>query len=135
MRFFARLAESFRRFMAGRRGMDTLGIVLLVGYLFFSLITNFFRALPVGYYICEAVSVGLFVWFVFRFFSRNLLKRQLEDVKVKNFLTTFKNRFRDRKTHAYFRCPACKNVLRVPKGRGKITVTCPVCREQIRKKT
>ena len=38
------------------------------------------------------------------------------------------NKIRDRKTHKYFKCKSCKTVLRVPKGRGKIEVTCPKCK-------
>ena len=31
------------------------------------------------------------------------------------------------KEHVYFKCPSCGQQLRVPRGKGKITVTCRGC--------
>ena len=45
------------------------------------------------------------------------------------------NKLRDIKTHRYFHCPNCKNTLRVPKGKGEITITCPVCKHKFDRKT
>lgn len=132
---FRRLAFKFQQFMLGRRGMDTCGTALLVAYLIASFLMNFCYRAPALYYLFWALSLLALVFFFVRFFSRNLQKREAENRKVQKFFRGVKNRFRDRKTHIYFKCPACKNTLRVPKGRGGITVTCPVCREQIRKRT
>lgn len=41
----------------------------------------------------------------------------------------------DRKTHRYFECPSCKKRLRVPKGKGKIRITCPHCGEKFERRT
>lgn len=67
-------------------------------------------------------------------FSRNVYKRSGENTKflrmtypVTSRFKSWKNRWRDRKTHKYLKCPHCKQQLRVPKGKGEITVTCPKC--------
>ena len=44
-------------------------------------------------------------------------------------------RFALRKTYRYFSCPHCRQQVRVPKGRGKISITCPKCGTQFIKKS
>ncbi len=46
-----------------------------------------------------------------------------------------KRRWADRKTYKYYRCKYCETVFRIPKGKGKVRVTCPGCKEQYTKKT
>ena len=77
----------------------------------------------------------------FRMFSRNLYRRQRElafyekiTEKPRQFFKLQKNKWRDRKTHRYFRCH-CGAVLRVPKKRGKIVIHCPKCHAKLQKKT
>ena len=126
-----------RRFMAGRYGVDQLSIALLVFYLLLALVGQFTR-LPVLTWL--ALLPLLLCWF--RVFSRNSSKRYQENcvfLKYWNPVTLWfrnqKARFRDRKTHRYFKCHNCSNTLRVPKGRGKIQITCPVCRKEFIRKT
>ena len=38
------------------------------------------------------------------------------------------------KDHKYLKCPKCKQEIRVPKGAGKIRITCPKCQEKFEKK-
>ena len=40
-----------------------------------------------------------------------------------------------RKMYAFFRCPDCDQRVRVPRGRGKIAITCPKCRREFIKRT
>lgn len=35
--------------------------------------------------------------------------------------------FKDLKDYKYMKCPECNNLTRVPRGKGKIRVTCPKC--------
>ena len=44
------------------------------------------------------------------------------------------DRLKDRQ-HRYFDCPKCHQMVRVPRGKGKISITCPRCREKFVKKT
>ena len=117
------------RLMYGRYKMDKLGYMLMI----ISMITAFISPLITGEMILFAYL--LFAWEVYRFFSRNIYKRSRENQKylslvngMKKRLTLQKNKIRDCRTHKYFGCPTCHNTLRVPKGRGEINVTCPVCK-------
>ena len=123
--------EKLIRFMAGRYGTDALYNFVLwvcVGLI----IINIF----VGSWIISIVETALFVWSIFRFMSRNIYKRQRENQiflkisgKIKAPFAMLKNKWRDRKTHVYKRCPACKSTLRLPREKGKHSVRCPRCRE------
>ena len=79
---------------------------------------------------------------MFRFLSRNIAKRRAENDRFLMFWGPFKQKvrrsiqkFRDRKNYKFFHCPACRNVLRVPRGKGKIQITCPKCGERFIRKT
>lgn len=39
-----------------------------------------------------------------------------------------RERLKQRKTHRFFKCPECGVTVRVPKGKGKIKITCPKCK-------
>ena len=77
----------------------------------------------------------------FRMFSRNISARAQENGaflnlwrRVKGFFTGLSARLRDRQ-HRYYRCPQCRQQLRVPRGKGKIVITCPRCRHEFTRKT
>ncbi len=127
--FLARLSASFRNFMAGRYGTDRLNMVILgVG-----LVTSFLSALTESVIvdlICIALSYGMMFWAVFRMMSRNTYARYQENRKFLQFW----NRLKDR-NNRYFDCPKCRQTVRVPRGKGKIAITCPRCHEKFVKKT
>ena len=86
--------------------------------------------------------LALLILCYFRMFSRNIQARYAENQKflrwcgpVSNRLRNARMRFADRKTHRYFKCPQCKQRLRVPRGRGKINITCPHCHTQFVRKS
>lgn len=126
-----------RRFMTGRYGIDQLS----VGLLFLSfLLSIIFYIFPVG--VLNYLVYAPFIVFLFRVFSKNHTKRRKENtafLKIWNPVATWfykkRNRISGRKTHCYFKCPACKQEVRVPKGKGKICITCPKCRLEFMKKT
>ncbi len=134
--FFYNLGYKFRQFMYGRNGVDALNMALLILSLIFSILSNF-RALSFMYFF-SSLAVVLFV---LRFFSKNLYKRQDENAKflgLKNKFSrqanTAKKMWQDKDTHKYFKCK-CGTNLRVPKGKGKIEITCPKCGRKIIKRT
>ena len=128
-KFFAKLGAGFRRFMEGRYGTDKLnmyilgaGVALCVICLFSPwLLLNL--ALTTGSYI-------LMFWAIFRCFSRNTYKRYQENRKFLLFLDRIKDR-----QHKYFTCPKCRQPVRVPRGKGKISISCPRCKEKFIRKT
>ena len=119
--------------MYGRYGTDTLSKVLLYVYFAFVLICTivsiFVRSIwfSLFYYV---VASALVVWMFSRMFSKNIAARKRENDKFCGFFRLRKNKFRDRKTHVYRKCPACKAVLRLPKAKGKHFVVCPRCKNR-----
>ena len=126
-----------RRMLVGRYGTDQLSLALMALYF----VLFFLSYIPYCWFL-SWIGLLLFAVILFRTFSRNIAKRYHENQvflrfwnPVKNWFKNLKAAFRDRKTHRYYKCPNCKQKLRVPKGRGKIRITCPKCRNQFIKKT
>lgn len=138
---FFTMKEKLRQFMQGRNGADEISricSVAVIVLLVFSLITR--QSL---FYI---LGFALMIYIYFRMFSRNVTKRKAENQKFLNFrydTTLAWNRFKkqrkkqwdQRKTHRFFTCPGCGQMVRVPKGRGKICISCPKCRTDFIKRT
>ncbi len=128
-RFSMNLSAGLRSFMTGRYGTDRLNMVILCAGLFVSLLTVWTDS-PVLDLVFTVLSYGLMIWAICRSLSRNTYARYNEN---RNFLQ-FWNRLKDRQNR-YFDCPKCRQVVRVPRGKGKIAITCPRCKEKFIKKT
>lgn len=127
MRFKDRLI----RFMYGRYGADELYRFLTVLFYILFIVNLFIRN-----YVISILTLTLLGYATFRVFSRNIYRRREENakyLKIKNaFLGFFKlqkDKWRDRKTHIYKKCPKCRAVLRFPRKKGFHTARCPKCRE------
>lgn len=125
-----------RNFMYGRYGNDGLNIALLIFAVLLSVVFWFTPWWWLSYVCYVPIAIMLF-----RGFSRNIEQRRKENEVFLSFLRKFqfwgnntKARMKD-KTHKYYKCPACGVQLRVPKGKGKICITCPKCRKEFVKKT
>ena len=135
--WFSRMTYKLQCFMQGRYGMDEFSIFLTV----LGMVLAILSMLP----FLDILSIFAFaslIWSYARCFSKNFAARSRERAKyltVKNKISSkwsfTKRRFRERKTHRYFKCPMCKTVLRVPRGRGKIKINCPKCKNNIIRKT
>ena len=123
------LANGIRRFMAGRYGHDRLNMALLGFGLVLTIVTMFIQNKAAVLLLTLVYSVILYVS-LFRCFSRNTYKRYNENRKFLLMVDRIKDR-----THRYFACPKCRQTVRVPRGKGKIAITCPKCREKFIKKT
>lgn len=127
--FTAKLSMDLRSFMAGRYGTDRLNMVILCAGLFCSLLSVWIHKVPLNL-IFWALSYGLMIWAIFRTLSRNTYKRYQENRKFLQFITRLKDR-----QNRYFDCPKCRQMVRVPRGKGKISITCPRCGEKFIRKT
>ena len=117
------------RFMEGRYGPDKLNSFLLWTAVILMVIGLFIPNATVKL-ILMAVYYTLWGWSIFRMLSRNTYRRYREN---RRFLLLI-DRFKDRQ-HRYFDCPSCRQSVRVPRGKGKIAITCPKCREKFVRKT
>ena len=127
--FSARLSAALRGFMAGRYGTDKLNMVILSVGLAVSLLSVFFRHPPVNL-LLVVLSYGLMIWAIWRTLSRNTYKRYQENRKFLQLVDRAKDR-----NNRYFDCPKCRQLVRVPRGKGKISITCPRCQEKFIRKT
>lgn len=123
------LREKLERFMAGRYGIDPFGQFTLITTIILMLIASFTRS---G--ILSSLSWVLFFYTYFRMFSRNVYKRAAENqaylnktYKLRNWFTRQKSMLEQRKIHHIYRCPSCRQKIRIPRGKGKIEVRCPKC--------
>ena len=123
------MREKFRRFKEGRYGTDKLNIAILLLGLGLSVL-SFLIILPFTKILLCIASYILMGIAIFRCLSRNIYKRYRENLRFLMLLDRFKD-----KEHRYFICPKCRPPVRVPKGKGKISITCPKCSEKFIKKT
>lgn len=126
-----------KKYMIGRYGGDQLSIALIVLSMLLALIGNFAR-LP----IIALIGYVPLVLAIFRMLSRNSTKRSMENYKFMIIISPLYslfirslNRLKDLKYYKYFTCPNCKAKLRVPKGKGKIVITCTRCKTEFKGRT
>lgn len=135
-----KLMYKLQQFMMGRNGSDGLNMFLLVLYIVIILASMFVRNI-VAHSILLGVALLVIIWNIFRTFSRNLYKRRKENAvfmgffyRIKNFFVRRRRKWKERKTHKYKKCPACKAQLRLPKKNCTIQVTCPKCGNKFKMK-
>jgi LSD1 subclass zinc finger protein len=138
-----------RKFFNGRYGMDNLIITLLL-----------LSAILLNMKYVWVLAVVFSGYAVFRMLSKNIDKRKLElekfnkmTYKLRQYFTplamviakglmsiykmgvAYKTRFQQRKQYVFIKCTNCKNMLRLPRNKGKLSVTCPVCKLEFIKRT
>ena len=135
------MREKMARFMAGRNGTDQFARFTLTASLVLLVLSMLFRSGLFGT-LLWVLAVALLVYTYTRILSRNLQKRRAENVKFLSFssdakrsLAARRERYAMRKDYCFFRCPSCKTMLRVPKGKGKILVRCSKCGQSFERKT
>lgn len=108
--------------MRGRNGMDDLARFIFYVSLFIFVLSEFMKNA-----FLQLLSTIGFVYTVYRILSKNLRSRQEENRKYLQYLNFQKLRFEMRKEYRIYKCKGCGRNIRVPKGKGKIEVTCPLC--------
>lgn len=123
------MKEKLMRFMYGRYGVDSLGRFTLIAGLVCILLAGWLDSL-----ILSLVFWVLIICAYFRMFSKNIYKRSAENqwylnktYKIRCFFARQKNQMAQRKTHHIYKCPACRQKIRIPRGKGRIEIRCPKC--------
>ncbi len=125
----AKLSMAIRHFMQGRYGTDKFNTAILVVGLAACVLQMLLPGVVLKLFLM-VLSYVCMGWAIFRSLSRNTYKRYQENRKYLRFLERIKD-----KEHRYFDCPRCRQSVRVPRGKGKISITCPKCKEKFIKKT
>ena len=120
-----KLRNSLYRFIYGRNGTDSLNRALFIPIVLLFALSMFTQG-------NVRIIVSLFAWALiiymyFRTFSKNIVKRRKENDWYERKINYIKTRARQAKQYRFFTCPNCKTHLRVPRGVGKITITCKKC--------
>lgn len=135
------MRERIARFMQGRYGIDQFTNFLVFSALIMLIIEMFIKV-PVIRLLFNILSVAAIFYSYFRMLSRNHSKRFAENEKymkfhnnVKFFIARERSHMQQRKTHHIYKCPQCRQSIRVPKGKGRIAITCPKCHTEFIKRS
>lgn len=129
-----------QQFMYGRNGVDGFGIFLAVIYMLLRSTAAFSRSI-----VLYILSLLLIIFVIYRIFSTNLYQRHKENdffMRYYGIIASWfkgsaqlsRERAQFRPTHKIYVCPKCKKHLKVPKGKGKIEISCP-CGNKFTKRT
>lgn len=131
------MREKMQRFMMGRYGTDQLSRFYLAVTLIL-LVVSMFSRLSIFYLL----GIVLLVYTYYRMFSRNVSKMYAQNekflgikYKVQGKFAGMKKRMVQRRDYRFYKCPDCRQTVRVPKGKGKIAITCPKCRTEFIRKS
>lgn len=154
-----------QQFMYGRNGADELSLASIIASVILSVISMFFGRMYWLYIVLRLLTLALIVYAFFRMFSRNIDRRRAENARFTSILYKIRSKRHnnannntsyssygynydyntkkaqkvkykeDKKVYKYFKCPNCGTKLRVPKGKGKLTITCPKCRTSFKGKS
>lgn len=125
---FRNIQYKFYHFMQGRYGNDRLNLHMMYVVIFL-LLLNMFMNVP----FIQFVAFALWFITIYRMFSKKIYQRRKENDRyqehiapIKRFITLVKKQIHDR-DHKYYRCPKCHQLVRIPRHRGVVTITCPKC--------
>lgn len=137
-----RFRERIARFMYGRCGMDPLGRFLAIAALVLLVAAMLFSGVAIVHSILWLCAMAALVWCYVRALSRKYDKRRAENDKylraraaVTRWFSSLKARWTQRRDYRFFRCPSCHALLRVPKGKGRIQLTCRKCGNRFERKS
>ena len=131
------MREKLQRFMAGRYGVDAFSKFLMGSVLVLWVLDLFINSR-----VLYSWSILLIIYMYFRMFSRNIQKRYQENIKFLQMKSKvlgklkwnqLKSDVKGRKTHHIYRCPTCRQKIRIPRGKGRICITCPKCKTEFTK--
>ena len=144
MRGNGRISQWLGRAMAGRYGVDQFSRFLSI-----AACVLLIASIPLCFVweghlsdVVNVLGIAALIWCYVRTFSRNYTARQKENLRylaVQNRITGWfrlqRDKHRYRNEYKFYTCPGCKSVVRVPKGKGRLRITCRRCGYSFEKKT
>lgn len=131
------MKERLITFMQGRYGVDQLSKFLLV----ISLILVLFSGI-IGIPQLNLAGSALLIFVYVRMLSRNHYKCISQNQKYlklrRGLIGSFRGKLiqmKQLKDYRIFACPGCSQKVRIPRGKGRVTVTCPRCHEEFGRKS
>lgn len=136
------MKDKFYRFMQGRYGVDqfakfTMGVALVS-----IVLAIFVNTGSSAGSLLDMLGLVAIVYTYFRIFSRNISKRAQENqkylsatAKLRQRLNKEKNMMKQRKYYHIYTCPSCGQKVRIPRGKGKIEISCPKCHSKFVKRS
>ena len=129
------MRDRLRNFMTGRYGFDSFSKFLMSIALVLCVLDIFVDSI-----ILHSWFIVIMIYVYYRMFSKNINKRYQENMKylqIKNKVVakfnSEKSIMKQRKTHHIYKCPTCKQKIRIPRGKGRICITCPKCKTEFTK--
>ena len=136
-RLMGDMRSKLYQFMIGRNGADEFSR-FLSWFILILLLFGIFVRIP----LISWIALVLIVYMYWRVFSRDLDKRRQENQKYLNLRYKLaaswskgRRQAAQRRDYRFYKCPVCKQKVRVPKGHGRIEITCPKCREKFVRKS
>ena len=123
------MRNRLQRFMAGRYGVDKMNQVLSVCSLILIVFGIFFKESLLYW-----VGLAVIIYIYFRMLSKDIPRRYAENqaflqqyYRLTGWFTGKKQSMERNKGYRIYKCPQCRQKVRVPKGKGKISIHCPKC--------
>lgn len=156
------MRDKFRQFMMGRYGADQLGRFIMwvgLGVFFLSAILRSSFLSTVSLLILTLCYVRMFSKNINKRYNENQkylnivsqLKNSFGNRKgysagsysnnvsygrsFKEWYTKWQNKRMQKKKYHIYTCPTCKQKIRIPRGKGKICITCPKCHAEFIKRS
>ena len=132
------MKEKFLRFMQGRYGVDQFS-KFLTGFMFIVMLCSFITPKS---RILSLVAVAILIYIYYRMFSKNFQKRYEENQKYLKYSYKVyvwrdkqKKKWQQLKAYHIYKCPTCRQKIRIPRGKGRVAISCPKCHNEFIKKS
>lgn len=129
-----RLREKFQHFMAGRYGMDELGRMIACVILAVMILKLLLPRFLLSFALEMLAFAGILVMYL-RAFSKDISRRYQENQMFLRYKSKMKGYFHERQNYRIFKCPGCRQRVRIPRGHGRVSIHCPKCGEDFIKKS
>ena len=117
-----RINKKLEQLLKGRYGLDDLGKVLVVASFIVCILGTI-----LGNELIIYLAILGFIFAIYRIMSQQHWERSNENRIYIGYIKLWKLRFDNRKHSCIFMCKRCGKYIRVPRGKGKIQITCTSC--------